>query len=78
MFRFESLHEAENMASIVDGYCCLRAKSNSIWTRLIIKKDFELNNKIASNINRKSFDHYHINLNKQSIGSPSKLIYSVK
>lgn len=57
------------MASIVDGYCCLKMKSSPLWTK-VKKEPEQLQHKISSDINRKSFDHYHLNLNKSLVASP--------
>lgn len=48
MFRFESLREADNMASIIDGYCRLKTKSTeSKWIKY---------EKALSSVKRRSFD----------------------
>ena len=50
VFRFESLKEADNMASIIDGYCCLKNKStDSKWIKTPVLPDLKA-------FNRNSFD----------------------
>lgn len=73
VFRFESLREAENMASLVDGYCCFKSKTPGLWSK-VFKKELD---KLSLDLNRKSLDHYHLNV-KPSIESPSILRYYEK
>jgi len=72
VFRFESLREAENMASLVDGFCCFKCKSSktsssSLWSKVIKKSELD---KLSLDMNRKSLDQYHLNV-KPTIESPS-------
>jgi hypothetical protein len=42
IFYLDNVKEAENMASLIDGYCCLAKKStNSLWKRIVPYKIFD-------------------------------------
>lgn len=68
VFRFENLREAENLASLIDGYCSLKAKSSNLWSK-VLKKEPETPTKTTSDINRKSFDQYNLQM-KSNLNSP--------
>lgn len=63
------------MASLIDGYCSLKAKSSNLWSKVIRKDPEPPPSQIASDINRKSFDQYNLQI-KSNISSPSKFISS--
>ncbi|CAF0736648.1 unnamed protein product [Brachionus calyciflorus] len=73
VFKFTNLREAENMASLIDGFCCLQKKETSLWLNESKNRSSNLSqNSENRKSSEKSFTDESTETNKRSSKTKNK------